>query len=130
MSAPGHDIKRGRLSDDENAAIEALAGRNLKAGQIALRLNRHPATINHAMHRMGLKILTERGAVTFTRKGGSTVNGFSPDEDALIEEMRAGGASPGKIAAECLARFGRKRSPQTINTRLIMLANREEARCA
>lgn len=126
MSTFAVDVKRGRLEPQEREQIEHLAARNLKAGQIARRLNRIPATINNAMHSMGLKAPSNRPAVTFTRKSGSVVVGFTPDEDTMLETMRVNGRFAREIAEECLARFGRKRSPATINTRLRMLANKED----
>ena len=127
MSAPGPDIKRGRLSADEEKAIEALAGRKLKAGQIATRLNRHPATVNFAMHRMGLKEPATRQCAPYTRKNGSRVCLFDDAEDAMIEAMRAEGNTCSRIAAACFVWFGRKRSAATVGVRLRMLANRKEA---
>jgi hypothetical protein len=127
-SATTANVKRGRLAAEERAQIEALAARKLTAGQIARRLNRIPATINNAMYSMGLKAPSNRPALAaFTRKSGSVVVGFTPDEDTMLETMRVDGRFAREIAEECLARFGRKRSPATINTRLRMLANKDEA---
>lgn len=126
MSAPGPSIIRGRLSPHEREQIESLALRNLKAAAIATRLNRHPATINFAMHSAGLKAPADRSGVTYTRKDGSKVNSFTPDEDEMVEEMRTAGAVCREIAEACRERFGRRRTPATINTRLMMLANKDE----
>ncbi|MDI9847330.1 helix-turn-helix domain-containing protein [Rhodoblastus sp. 17X3] len=121
------DIKRGRLSQEERGKIESLALRNLRASQIAARLNRHPATVNFAMHSMGMKAPKDRRPISYTRRNGTQVHSFTPDEDVLIEDMRAAGAVCREVAETCLARFGRKRSPATIITRLRMLANRDDA---
>ena len=102
-------LTRGRLSADERTKIETLADRGLKASQIAERMNRLPATINFAMHSMGLKAPKDRPGVNYTRKSGSVVHSFTPDEDAMIEEMRVDGAVCRVIAETCLARFGRRR---------------------
>lgn len=122
MSAQAATLRRGRLSPHEREQIEALALKKLTAGQIALRLNRIPATINFAMHSMGLKVPTDR-QFSFTRKNGSEVHSFSQAEDAMISEMRAAGAVCREIADAIMARFGLRRSPQTVGIRLKMLAN-------
>ena len=122
MSEQIATVRRGRLSPHEREQIEVLALRKLTAGQIALRLNRISATINFAMHYMGLKVPTDR-QFSYTRKNGSEVHSFDDAEDVMILEMRAAQAVCREIAAECMARFGRKRSTQTIRTRLKMLAN-------
>ncbi len=127
MSEQIATVRRGRLSPHEREQIEALALRKLTAGQIALRLNRISATINFAMHYMGLKAPADRRRRSYTRKNGSEVCSFDRAEDAMILEMRAAAAVCREIAAECMARFGRKRSPQTICMRLKMLANVEAA---
>ncbi len=127
MSAWAATIRRGRLSPHEREQIEALALKKLKAGQIAFRLNRIPATINFAMHYMGLNAPADLRRRSYPRKNGSEVHSFSQAEDAMILEMRAAQAVCREIAAECMARFGRKRSPQTIGMRLKMLANVEGA---
>jgi hypothetical protein len=117
-------VLRGRLSPAERARIEALADLGLTTRQIADRMNRMTPTINFAMHSMGLKSPKTRPVVDYMR-GGSRVVCFTPDEDAMIEQMRVDGAFCSTIAAACLTQFGRKRLPGTINTRLKMLANRE-----
>jgi len=120
-----HEVTRGRLSTHEREQIAALASRGLKAGQIAQRLNRLPATVNFAMHSMGLKQPMSRRAITYVR-GGAIVHSFTPDEDAMVEAMRESGATCQTIADASLQMFGRKRSAATILTRLKMLANTNE----
>jgi hypothetical protein len=61
------------------------------------------------------------------RRGTQTVRRFSPDEDATIERMRTAGAGTSQIARVVSARFGKPRSPATINMRLKTLAMRDEA---
>lgn len=115
-------IKRGRLSVDEEAAIVELADeQKLEAGQIALRLNRHPATVSYAMHRLGCRQLTRR---TFCYwRAGAVVRSFSPDEDSWMLKRRAAGATTAQIALELGEKFGHPRSPHTVNVRLVLLAN-------
>ncbi len=118
MGAEG--IKRGRLSQDEEAAIVAL-GESLTAGQIARRLNRHPATVGLALHRFGLATVTRRSFRYF--RNGREVRSFSPEEDAFITALRVAGAARGEIAERVKDRFGYARTPDTIGIRLTMLAN-------
>lgn len=116
-------IKRGRLSADEEKQIELLAERGSSSGQIALRLNRHPATINFAMHRMGLREPVTR-SFAYSR-GGRAVKNFSADEDAFIEALRCQRFTYQKIARIAAIRFGHRRSAATIGVRLKMLGNKE-----
>ncbi len=120
-----HDIVRGRLSEAEKAQIVELAERNFTCGRIAQKLNRHPSTINFAMHWMGLKKLTSRRP-TYVR-GGVEVRGFSEGEDDYIQACRIEGLTTPEIATLVAAHFGHKRSAATINVRLRMLASTEEA---
>ena len=125
MSAQAATIRRGRLSLHEREQIEALAQRKLSAGQIAFRLNRHPATINFAMYYMGLKAPSKPKRTAYMRNG-SEVRSFTPAEDAMILEMRAAGAVCRVIADACMARVGHRRTPQTVCMRIKMLANVED----
>lgn len=115
-------IKRGRLSPEEEAEIERLG--HLTAAQIALRLNRHPGTINFAMHRLGLKAPVDRD-FSYIR-GGRRVRSFTRDEDTFIETLRVQAYSTPEIAAIVSKRFGHPRSSHTILIRLKMLANRDQ----
>lgn len=123
--SPG--ILRGRLTDGELESIEALAARKLKAGQIAQRLNRHPATINFAMHRLGLKSLMPATIRVPYVRNGVVCHPFSPDEDAYITALRIQRFTTAKIADLVGKRFDHRRTPATINMRLTMLANSEAA---
>lgn len=123
----GHEeIRRGLLTEQETDRILELAARGLSAGQIALRMNRHPATVSYAMHRLGLRTLSKRN-VSYTRRDGVEVRSFTPEEDALVLKLRTGGMSTPKIARAVTERFGYRRSPHTIQVRLVLLANMPEA---
>jgi hypothetical protein len=118
--------KRGRFSDAENATICALAERGLKPGQIAVRLDRHPASVNWAMTRLGLKAPSVR-YFSYMRVG-KMVCSFSPEEDAFIERAQTSGKlNKREIGELCELRFGHRRTSSTVRTRLIMIANRAEA---
>jgi hypothetical protein len=54
------------------------------------------------------------------------VRWFSPEEDLVIERMRVDGAGTTAIARHVTARFGKPRSPATINMRLKTLAMRDD----
>lgn len=72
-------------------------------------------------------------AITYqrTRLGQSqTVVKFSPDEDALITELRVQGMGTTEIAKFLLTAQGVTRSPATINMRLKSLAAIDEAEFA
>jgi hypothetical protein len=119
-------IVKGRLSPDELATVEQLSQRGWKAGRIAQKLNRHPGTINFAMHSMGLKAPKPIKPFSCVRKNGVVVHSFDAAEDAMLESTRLTGAVCREIAEASLAQFGRKRSAATINIRLKMLANKAE----
>lgn len=118
-------IKRGRLTAEENERIVELAERGLGAGQIARRLNRHPVTVGYAMHRLGVRTLTKRD-FSYVRNG-VVVKSFSDEEDAYLTALRTQGLTTTKIADLCTERFGHRRSPHTINVRLVLLSNSEAA---
>jgi DNA-binding CsgD family transcriptional regulator len=118
-------IKRGRMEPAEMEQIASMAERGLGPGQIAARLNRHPGTVNYAMHRLGYRKLVRR-TTTYVRNG-VVVKPFSEAEDQLVTDLRERGLSVCKIAEQVTASFGHTRSPHTINVRLIMLASAAEA---
>lgn len=104
---------------------EGSAERGLKAGQIALRLDRKSRTINFAMHRLGLVQPVER-QFDYMR-GGRRVRSFSPEEDAWISARRREGHTVTRIAARHHQQFGFQRAVGSIRVRLLMLANRDDA---
>lgn len=119
------NIHRGRLSAVERVRIVDLAERGLTAGQIALRMNRHPGTISYTMVRLGLRAPVAR---TFAYlRHGVEVRSFTREEDALVTALRVQDFSTPRIAEIVTRRFGHPRKAHTIGTRLAMLANREGA---
>lgn len=119
--------KRGRLTEDEEAKIVEL-GERLGPGPIALKLNRHPATVNFAMYRLGVHRPVEprRGDAVFHRRG-KPVRAFSAEEDTFIEEKRIAGLKIGEILRAHEERFGFKRPRNSIRVRLLMLASKDAA---
>jgi hypothetical protein len=115
------DCKRGRLTSDERDRLQALADRGLTSGQIARRLNRHPATVNFAMHALGLKNGPAEYRGDYVRNG-RLVKAFTEDEDGFIQSLRLDGLSTPKIAERVRERFGHTRTAPTIGIRLKMLA--------
>lgn len=122
MSRVGANIIRGRLSREERVVIEELVDKGFLAGQIAGRLNRHPSTINFAMHCAGLKQPVPR-SVAYQRRDGSKVKSFGADEDTFIQALRCQNYTCAKIAEMSSKRFGHRRSAATVGVRLKMLAN-------
>lgn len=119
------DILRGRLTQAENERVIELADAGLTAGRIAQRLNRHPVTINYAMHRLGVRTVVLR-EFDYLRKG-VRVKSFSRKEDAFLVALRVQDFKVGKIAEMVTTRFGHHRSAHTINVRLVLLSNLEGA---
>ena len=117
---------RGRLSGAERERIAELAERGLTPGQIALRLNRLPATVNFHMVTNGLRAPVDR-ARAYVR-GASAVRSFSADEDAFITALRCQSYKYHEILAVCAKRFGHSRTPAAIGIRLRMLASRDVVR--
>jgi hypothetical protein len=60
------------------------------------------------------------------RRGAQLVQAFSPEEDAYLTTLRIAGHGTTAIARAVSARFGKPRSPATINMRLKTLAKIEE----
>lgn len=123
---PSYATKSGKLSADEIAQLEKHAARGLSPSQIAFRMSRHPGTINDALTTRGLRALKAK-TFAYCRKGVQ-VRSFSPDEDALAEALRCQDYSFTTIAAILAKRFGHRRSPATVATRLRQLASLAEAR--
>ena len=120
------DIKHGRLTGEESEQIVVMAERGLSAGRIAQKLNRHPVTISYAMHRLGVRKLQLR-EFSYVRKG-VLVKSFSREEDAFLSALRVQGfTTTTKIAELLTKRFGHKRSAHTVNVRLVLLSNLDEA---
>src|SRR5579883_1654523 len=117
-------MKRGRLSPDEIRRLEELAAKRYSRGRIAQLMDRHPSTIEHAMVRHGLHSPRELRQKPYVRKG-IEVRPFTAEEDFYCETLRVAGHSYSAIARAMTARFGHRRSPNTISMRLVQLAARE-----
>lgn len=124
MRAPS-TVKRGRLTDSERAEIERLASEMKKPtpGKIALRLNRHVATVNWYMLIRGL---IERPVTYVTTqpyvRDGRTIFPFDRAEDVRVVALRREGKSPREIADIVNAEFARDRTAHGIGVRLVRLA--------
>jgi hypothetical protein len=126
-------IKRGRLTAEEKAAIERLAATLKKPtpGPIALRLNRHPATVKWHMVSHGLLHYAPRyGMKPYRRADGTEVNPYTPAEDRRLLELRRGGETFPAIAAVMTREFGIPRDGHSIQVRCIMLAACDAAEAA
>lgn len=114
----------GRLSEAERDQIVHMAELGMRAGHIARVLQRHPGTINFAMHALGVQKLTLR---KFNyKRNGREVRSFSREEDAWITALRIQGYSTTKIAMLATLRWGHPRNAATIGIRLKMLASLED----
>lgn len=121
------DIKRGRLTAPEKDEIVRLAEKGLSGGRIAQKLNRHPATINWAMLRLGLRQPTLYATTKAYSRNGTPVVPFGEPEDEVLTALRVAGLTTTKIAERLTERFGHRRSAHTVNMRLVLLANAEAA---
>jgi len=120
-------IIRGRLSPDERAEIERLALRMRKPmpGPIALKLNRHVATVTWFMIRNGLieRPLHYGHQKPHVRKNGVAVRPYSAREDRRIIALRVEGKNPREIAETITAEIGVQRTGHSVSVRLTMLAS-------
>lgn len=119
------NIKRGRMTAEECAEIERLAVTlaNPKPGPIALRLNRHPATVKWYMLRHGLSNEPPR---TISRPY-CTANGvmrypWSPEQDARLTELLVAGNNYRQAGEVLTAEFGVPRNTHNCQVRAVMLA--------
>lgn len=125
MSKVPEGILRGRLSPAEIERIDEFSERGRTPGWIALRLNRHPATVNYAMHRLGHRKLVRRTGSYFRK--GVEVKAFTVEEDEFVQQLRRDGLTTQAIGDLCFQQFGHRRSCHTILVRLTMLAGSEAA---
>jgi uncharacterized protein YkuJ len=116
-------LKRGKLTAREKAVIAELAAEGWKPSRIAVRLNRHRATINFHMVTNGLRAPEPR-TFSFERNGVKVVS-FSEEEDLFIHVLRIQDLPLQTIATAASNRFGHQRSRESISVRLRMLASRE-----
>jgi hypothetical protein len=127
-------IKRGRMTAEEKAEIERLAGALKKPtpGIIAHRLNRHPATIAWFMICQGLIERTVRygSRRVGTRANGTKINPYTPEQDKRLIELRRQGLVFREIAEIMTREFGVPRNMHSVQVRCIMLAAYEGGEAA
>jgi hypothetical protein len=120
------NIKRGRLTAGEKAAIERLAGTLKKPtpGVIACRLARHPATVAFDTIRHGLIARAVRygNRPVATRANGTKANPYTAEQDRRLIELRRGGLVFREIAAMLTREFGVPRNCHSVQVRCLMLA--------
>ena len=125
MTRAPDTVKRGRLSAEEKAAIIRLADsmQTPTPGKIARRLNRHVSTVNWYMIRHGLlERPIKYRAETYTRRDGVIVRPFTAIEDQRLLSLRRDGKVPAEIAAILVDQFGYRRTPHSVQVRLVLLA--------
>lgn len=120
-----HQVLPGGLSDADHAEIYRLADKGWSANRIAVKISKHPATVQWFMYCAGLSAPQYRNTKPYYRNG-RLVTPFTPDEDAFIEALRIQDYHLDKIAEVASKRFGGQRTSHTIRCRLIMLAARHE----
>lgn len=116
---------RGRLTDEDRATIEQLAGR-MSAGQIAYRLKKHQSTVAWFMYTHGLKAPKQTDSPASYVRNGRAVRRFSKAEDDRVTALRKLDLNAREIAERINAEFGTARSHHTIRCRLKMLAAIED----
>lgn len=119
------DIKRGRMSADECAEIErlALTLRKPTPAAIARRLNRHPATVKwHMLTRGLLDLPTRYGPCHYTKRDGTEVYPWNPDQDRRLTELRIERHSYRHIGEVLTGEFGIPRNAHKVQVRAVMLA--------
>jgi IS30 family transposase len=124
---PGYvlpDIKRGRMTADDKAAIERLAETMDKptAGKIARKINRHPATVNWFMLTRGLIERKARRAPHEYQRAGKTIYPYAVEHDEFIEARRSEGKPFREIGELVTAKFGIERSGHSVQVRIIQLS--------
>jgi hypothetical protein len=122
------DIKRGRMTAEERAEIERLAGtlKNPRPGPIALRLNRHPATVKWYMLRHGLWTQPPRTIpAPYVARSGVTRYPWSPEEDRRLEELLVAGNNYRQAGEILTAEFNIPRNTHSCQVRAVMLAAAE-----
>lgn len=123
---PGYhlpNIKRGRMTAEDKAEIERLAGtmKNPTPGKIAGKINRHPATVNwHMLTRGLIERKAGRAARVYTRNG-QTVHPYTEEHDARIEHLRVQGRRFREIAETITSEFGIARTAHSVQVRLVQL---------
>ena|SRR5947209_2177372 len=127
------NIIRGPMTEAEKERIEQLARamKTPKPGPIAVKLNRHPATIKWYMLRHGL--IDEPPRFLFRAPictaNGVTRHPWTPEQDKRLEELLVEHEALGlksersRAVAEALTKeFGVPRNPHSVRVRAVMLA--------
>lgn len=115
------DVLRGPLTVAELDTIDSLGARGLSAGQVALKINRHPSTVNFALQRLGHRGIARRSTRPYMRNG-VLVMPFSEAEDELMQALRGRGQTCASIAGRLTLHYGHPRNANSVLMRLTMLA--------
>lgn len=119
------NIKRGRMTAEEKSEIErlALTLKNPKAGPIALRLNRHPATVKWYMLRHALLTQPRRTIPRpYTTAAGVTRYPWTLEQDQRLDELLIAGKNYRQAGEILTAEFGVPRNTHNCQVRAVMLA--------
>lgn len=112
------------MTDDEKKRIDEIAARmkNPQPSPIALKINRHPATVTWYMLTKGLLVREAGYARAPYMRNGKMIYPYSREQDELIVDMRTRGFSKKEIATKLTKKFGIERNHHSVDVRLVQLA--------
>lgn len=116
--------RRTRVTDELLAQLVDLGEAGKPTALIARRLQLSKGTVHYHLVLAGVKAPIER-QFNYVRRGAA-VRSFSPEEDRFLEEQSMAGKRSSEIARLITERFGYRRNSNTVATRLVQIANREE----
>jgi hypothetical protein len=121
---PPPGIIRGRMTDAEKKRIDEIAARmrDPKPSPIAHKINRHPATVTWYMLTKGLLVREPGYAPAPYERNGKMIFPYSPEQDAMLVELRTKGLSKKLIARSLTEKFGIERNHHSVDVRLVQLA--------
>jgi IS30 family transposase len=126
MTAQRYDtIKRGRMSPEEKAEINRLCETmtDPAPSKIALRLNRHPATVHWYMLRAGYWDKPPRRAPRpYQCANGQKRYPYSEEHDRRLLDLEIAGHKFRRIAEIMSSEFGIPRNEHSVRVRSIQLA--------
>lgn len=121
---PPSTIKRGRMSPEEKKELERVICSMKKPtpGKVAVKVNRHPATVNWYMLTHGHITRKPGRAPGPYQRYGKTVYPWSEEHDEFILDLRTQGVNKQEIGRRVTAKFGIERNHHQVDVRLRLLA--------
>lgn len=126
------NVKRGRMNQAERDEIDRVIAnmKNPTPGKVAVRVNRHPATINWYMLSHGMLSRKKLQRCRAYIRNGVRVEPYLDDHDARMLQLRESGMSMTKIAARLTEEFHIPRTYGSVKVRLTILASLEDEAAA